>query len=167
MKSKLLRLISLLILGITVLLLGMTTTVKATAQVEILSHTGYIDSLDFYNVVGEVQNVGDQAVKYVRITATFYDSSDAVVDTSFTYSSLDVILAGRKSPFSITLLDTIQSAKVDHYSLSVSSFSTTVTIEEGLEILSHNSYTGALGWMHIVGEIENVATGGATYVKKL
>jgi len=140
------------------------TPVKADAQVEILSHSSYIGSLDFYNVVGEVQNTGDQAVKYVRISATFYDSSDTVVDTALTFSTLSTILPGRKSPFTITLWESSQASKVDHYSLSVS-FSTTVSVQESLQIVSHSSYIGSFGWLNIVGEIENLATGGTTYVK--
>lgn len=138
--------------------------VKADAQVELLNSSSYIDSLGWFNVVGEVQNVGDQAVDYVRISATFYDSNDTVVDTAYTYSTLDVILPNRKSPFDIVLWDQSQSSKVDHYSLSVS-FSTTVSMQQSLQILSHSSYIDVLGWLNIVGEVENIATGGATFVK--
>lgn len=138
--------------------------VKADAQVELLTSSSYIDSLGWFNIVGEVQNVGDQAVDFVRIQATFYDSNDTVVETAFTYSELDVILPGRKSPFDITLWDESQSSKVDHYSLSVT-FSTTVSMQQSLRILSHSSYIDVLGWLNIVGEVENIATGGATSVK--
>ncbi len=138
--------------------------VKADAQVEVLTHSSYIDSLGWLNVVGEVQNVGDQPVEYVKISATFYDSSNTVVDTSFTFSDLDVILPNRKSPFDILLFDESQISKVDHYELSVS-FSTTVSKQQSLRIISHSSYIDTLGWLNIVGEVENSASGGATYVK--
>ena len=35
----------------------------------------------------------------------------------------------------------------------------------GLEILSNSSYIDGVGYMHVVGEIKNVATGTATFVK--
>lgn len=136
----------------------------ATAQVNILTHSGWLDSIGYYHVSGEVENVGEGAASFVKITATFYDSSDTVVATSFTYTHLSVLLPGRKSPFEVLLIDTTQAAKVHHYSLSVT-FSATSPIPMGLEILSNSSYIDAVGYMHVVGEIKNIATGTATYVK--
>ncbi len=154
----------LLLLGALFASIGLISPVKAVADVDILSHTGYLDSLGFYHVVGEVQNVGDQAVNYVKITATFYDSSHVVIATDFTFTGLYVLPVGRKSPFDLFLFDTTQSAKVDHYSLSVT-FSTTTPLTIGLEILSNSSYIDGIGWMHIVGEIKNIGGVMATYVK--
>lgn len=141
-----------------------TFPVKANGEVNILSHTGYLDSLGYYHVVGEVENVGDFALHYVKITATFYDTADIVVATDFTFSELDVLLAERKAPFDLFLFDTTQSMKVDHYSLTVT-YSITSPKPIGLEILSHSSYIDGVGYMHIVGEIENIGTVRATYVK--
>jgi len=139
--------------------------VKATnGEVNILSHTGYLDSLGYYHVVGEVENVGDVALNFVKITATFYDESETVVGTDFTFTELDSLLAGRKSPFDLFLLDTTQSMKVDHYSLAVT-YLVTSPKPIGLEILSSSSYIDGIGWMHIVGEIKNIGTVKATYVK--
>ena len=139
--------------------------VRAVADVDILSHTGYLDSSGYYHVVGEVQNVGDQAVKLVKIEVTFYDSSNVVIATRFDLTMLYVLMVGRKSPFDIVLLDTTQSAKVDNYSLSVT-FSATSPIPIGLEILSHNSYVDESGSMHIiVGEIMNIAAEKASTVR--
>lgn len=143
---------------------GLTVTVEAAAQVDIVSHIGYIDSLGYYNVVGEVHNVGDQTVSYVEIRATFYDTGDAVVGTSFSFSDLTILLPDRKAPFRIMFVDTTQSLKVDHYSLNVD-FTLTTSIPEGLEILSHSSYIDTLGYMHIVGEVQNNANSKATFVE--
>jgi len=138
--------------------------VYATAEISILSHSGWLDSIGSYHVSGEVENVGDGAASFVRVTATFYDLSDTVVATFFPFAYLNVLLPGRKSPFEVILLDTTQAAKVHHYSLSVE-FSATSPIPIGLEILSNSSYIDAVGFMHVVGEIKNVATGTATLVK--
>jgi hypothetical protein len=152
------------------LLIGMSTLAfniqpaYAAAQVNILTHSGWLDAIGYYHVSGEVENVGDGSASFVKITATFYDSSDTVVATSFTYTHLSVLLPGRKSPFEILLVDTTQAAKVHHYSLSAT-FSATSPIPIGLEILSNSSYIDAVGYMHVVGEIKNIATGDATYVK--
>ena len=155
-------LLALLLIGILALTFDIQK-VEAVENVDILSDTGFVDSLGFYHIVGEVQNVGDQAVKYVEIIATFYDSSN-VVATSFTYASLDILLAGSKSPFEVLLFDTVQAAKVNHYSLGVT-FSAANAIPLGLQILSNDSYTDSLGFVHVVGEIENIGTATATDVK--
>jgi hypothetical protein len=138
--------------------------VYAAADVNILTHSGWLDSIGYYHVSGEVENVGDSAASFVKITATFYDAGHTVVDTSFTFAMLDILLPGRKSPFEVLLIDTTQATKVDHYSLSVT-FSTTDPIPIGLKILSNSSYVDIVNYMHVVGEIKNVATGTATFVE--
>ena len=148
----------------TILLASLTVPVTATAQVNILTHSGFLDSVGYYHVAGEVQNVGDQAVDFVKVTATFYDSSDVVIATSFTYTTIELLLAGRKSPFDVIVIDETQAANVDHYSLGVT-FSATEPLPQGLEILSNSSYVDVVGYMHVVGEIENIESGAATFVK--
>lgn len=140
------------------------TVLSTDPQIVILSHSGWLDSLGYYHVSGEVENIGDAPASFVKVTATFYNSTGVVIATSFTYTTLSVLLPGRKSPFEVLLVDTAQAAKVHHYSLSVT-FSATSPILIGLEILSHSSYVDDVGVMHVVGEIKNIATGTATYVK--
>ena len=138
--------------------------VKGVTDVDILSYANYMDSYGFYHIVGEVMNVGDQAVKYVKIIATFYDSNDVVIATDFTYTELDVLLAGRKSPFDILFTDTGQIPKIHHYNLGITfSYSTPKLV--GLQILSNSSYTDGYGFVHIVGEIQNIGESRTTFVK--
>jgi hypothetical protein len=144
--------------------LGLIFPANAAGSVNTLTHSGWLDSVGYYHVSGEVQNVGDGAVRFVKITATFYDSNSIVIAVDFTYTALSVILAGRKSPFEILLIDTGQALKVHHYSLSVT-YSVTSPIPMGLEMLSHSSYIDGVGYMHVVGEIKNVETSTATFVK--
>jgi len=144
--------------------LGLVFPANAVGPVNVLTHSGWLDSVGYYHVSGEVQNVGDGAVRFVKITATFYDSNSIVIAVDFTYTALSVILAGRKSPFEILLIDTGQALKVHHYSLSVA-YSVTSPIPMGLEMLSHSSYIDGVGYMHVVGEIKNVETSTATFVK--
>jgi len=159
------RLMAITLLLIAVLSFTVTVQrVEATAQVNILTHTGYLDSLGYYHVVGEVQNAGDVAVNFVKVRATFYDANNIVIATSFSYTMMDVLLSGRKAPFDIILSDTAQSVYVASYSLGVT-FSATSPKPIGLQILSNSSYVDGIGWMHIVGEIKNIGTVTATFVK--
>ena len=48
---------------------------NVTKNPEILSKTSYTDELGYFNVVGEVKNTLSTNTNYVKIIATFYDSS--------------------------------------------------------------------------------------------
>ena len=139
------------------------TIVNAAPQIEILtSHTSFIDSIGYFNVVGEVHNVGDQAANYVGVKATLYNVGNEVIATPFNYIALAVLLPDSKSPFRVEFVDITQSALVDHYSLEVE-FTPTDSIPKQLEIASHNSSI-IIGSMVIDGEVKNTGDSTATYV---
>lgn len=141
------------------------TTVQAATLAYVVSSTSYLDSLGGYNVVGEVKNVADGALEFVQITATFYDVNNVVVGTKFSYAYIEVLEAGRKSPFTITLGDAGQSAKVHNYSLGISSFEQTSSKPSYLQISSMNQYTDSNRDLHLVGEIKNSGSQIARYVR--
>ena len=131
-------------------------TVMAAPQIEIVSHTSYLESTGgYYTIIGEVQNVGDQAAEDVFITKIYYDADNEVIsDFGGSFIYLDVLLPGRKSPFGSTDITT-DPQLIHHYSLNVS-FRTSEPKPEQLEILSHNSTIDIYdGYMHIMGEVEN------------
>ncbi|MEM1582458.1 MAG: FxLYD domain-containing protein [Candidatus Bathyarchaeia archaeon] len=127
------------------------------------NHTGWRDALGYYRVSGEVENVGNSAVKDVWITATFYDSNDNLIGTAYEHAYLHVLLPGRKSPFEV-LLSTAAASQVHHYSLSVVATDTD-PIPDGLEILSSNSYIDITGSLVVEGNIRNIASNTAHSVR--
>jgi hypothetical protein len=129
--------------------------VGAVGTVNIISHTGYLDSLGNYHVVGEVQNVGNQAVTFIQVSARFYDTYNVAIASRFDLTMLNVLLVGRKSPFEIALLDVAESAKVIWYSLSVTYLETS-PIPLKLEISAQSSYKDGDGIMHITGNLKNL-----------
>lgn len=132
------------------------TTVRAAPEIVIVSHTSYIDSFwESYTIIGEVQNIGDQAAEDIFITETYYNASGGVIsDFGGSYIYLDVLLPGRKSPFGSSDLTT-DPQLIDHYSLNVS-FTPCDPIPEKLEIISHSSTIDPYdGYMHIIGVVEN------------
>ena len=140
--------------------------VYAAPQVEILpNHTSFIDSIGYFNVVGEVQNSGDQAADYVGVTATFYNVANQVIATRFNYIALSVLLPGTKSPFRVEFVDVSQSALVDHYSLEIE-FTPADSIPKQLQITSHNA-TSDVGFLlfEILGEVENTGDSTAMLVE--
>jgi hypothetical protein len=123
--------------------------------VEVLSSTGYLDSSGYYLIVGEVQNKGDRAVNFVRVKATYHDSQGFTIDSRFDLTILYTILPGRKSPFTISLLDTSESAVVSSYILGVTYLQTN-DLPLKLEILSITNYVNAAGELNIIGDLKNL-----------
>jgi hypothetical protein len=143
-----------------------TTQPDEIEPVEILSHSSYVDSSGTFKVVGEVKNIGDDNLNLVRLTATFYDNSHVVVGTDFTFSDIQVLVPGQKSPFEVFLLDDTASASVDHYVVVVSNYN--VTTEQPyreFEILSHTSSIASWGAYKVVGEVENIGARSATWLR--
>ncbi|MFA5364436.1 MAG: FxLYD domain-containing protein [Candidatus Bathyarchaeia archaeon] len=93
-----------------------------------------------------------------------YDSNDQVITTAIGYSTLDILLPGRKSPFTILLLETEGALNVDDYSLTISWTDSDETKQQGLEILSSSQSVDSLDFMHVTGEIKNIGTSTATSV---
>ena len=67
----------------------------------IKSHTAKTD-MDYYTIVGEVENNGDRDVNFVKVVVTLYDEKDQVIGTTYTYTSLDSIAPGGTSPFELS-----------------------------------------------------------------
>ena len=90
---------------------------------QILSHNSFTDSTGFFHIVGEVKNDLASAVELVRVIATFYDTNNQVVATSFTYSDPSGIGSGDTAPFEIILTSASVPifSKSDHYNLQASS----------------------------------------------
>ncbi|MCW4040132.1 MAG: FxLYD domain-containing protein [Candidatus Bathyarchaeota archaeon] len=146
-------------------------TVTAAAEIEIVSHSSYIETYGYYRIVGEVQNVGDQMVRDVEISQTYYNAEDAVIGTSAENSSgvqvsLTNLYPGRKSPFAYTFYG--NASLVDHYSLAVVDFTPYeyTTDRQKLNITSHSSSI-VEGDMIISGEVEHIEGSSASLVKVL
>lgn len=166
MFSKYRKEIFVVIILLATIVLFHTIPIASAQSIEILSHSGFVDAIGYYHIAGEIQNIGSNNLQFVEITATFYNESHVVIGTSFTYTSLEVVLQGRKSPFEIILVYPDQAAKVDHYSLTVSSYS----LHSGskplnLQILSNSSYIDVINYHHIVGEIKNLGSTATTFVE--
>jgi hypothetical protein len=141
------------------------SSVQPAPAIVILSHSSYLDSIGCYHVVGEVRNDSSNKLKYVEITATFYNSAGTVVGTDFTYTSIDTLLPNQKSPFELIETDAAISAQVDHYAVAFSDSNITgADSYRAFTILSHSSSTDSLGYYHVVGEVENTGTQAVTYV---
>lgn len=127
---------------------------KPTAQsIDIISHNGFLATLHpytWYVVVGEIKNIGTDALQNVSLTIDFYDSHGKLLDTISSGVSLSVILVGRKAPFLIMLTNETKSEYVDRYEIVETSWELSEGKEEGLLI----SNTIFYNWT-VMGRIKN------------
>lgn len=140
---------------------NITINVLEPPAVQILSHSSYYN-LGYFMVVGEVQNTGNKNVEFVKIVATFYDANNNVVGTGYTYTDIDILVPGQKSPFEISSYP--QKLNVDHYDLQVDYKVTSETPYRDVTILSHSSYISH-DYYYIVGEVQNVGDKTIEFVK--
>ena len=158
-------------MSLAIVLIGMPSfflqPTKALGDVRILSHSSFYDSLNSLWVVGDVENTGDMATRFTKITATFNDASNQVIITDFGYSELDILLPGRRSPFNILLLEAEGALEVHNYTLTVSWDNYAAGKALGLEILSNSNYIDGYERMHVTEEIENQGSMGASFVKAI
>jgi len=139
--------------------------VEAAAAVIIRdNHTGFIEDLGRYFIVGEVENIGDVTATNIWIWATLYNSSGEVVATPSNEIMMMFLLPGRKSPFGVLLWDTTKSAMVHHYTLDVTFSPYPQGRQQGLDIVSSSSYIDETDLKHVNGTVRNIGSQTATYV---
>ncbi|WP_051963008.1 fibronectin type III domain-containing protein [Mesoaciditoga lauensis] len=139
-----------------------TTSAPSYAHAKILQTNSYVDSIGYLNVIGVVQNDGTENLKYVEIDATFYDKNNNVVGSNFTYTYMDILTPGQKSPFDVFIS---KPANYDHYKLSLSYEETTDEPFQGLKIQGVTHHTDNYGYYYIDGEVKNTNTTKAKYVE--
>jgi len=92
--------------GVFSLLLGaLSVCAMGEADIDVLSWMWYRGEHDTYHVVGEVENLGTSSAQFVKVLATLYNETGGIVDTDFTYTYVDVIAPGERSPFKLTFWD--------------------------------------------------------------
>ena len=132
-------------------------------RVEILgNYDDYIDVLGYLHIVGEVQNRMTHNVEFVKINVNFYNAQSQIVDTEFTYTTLDILSAGDKTCF-----HGIANPSSDwtSYQFEPVNYWTTDTSLPALTLVySHGQY-GALDFYEVVGEVRNDLTYEVQYVK--
>lgn len=143
-----------------------TSTASPTSLptgVIVLSSTAfqpYSGSTSLY-IVGEVLNRTTTNVEWIRIYATLRDSIGNVVGSDYTYSDIDTLTPGMKSPFFLLFSN---PPAWSTYELHVS-YDTTSDQPYPLEILNQTSYFGSDGSFHVTGEIRNQYVEERTFIK--
>ena len=72
------------------------------------------------HIVGEVINKSFQPIRFVEITATFYDSNNRVIGTDFTFTNPSTLQPGQIAPFDMIIIEgSIPTYLMAHYIVSV------------------------------------------------
>jgi hypothetical protein len=86
----------------------------------ILSYSDYVSSTGSLHIVGEVINESFQPIRFVEITATFYDSNNRVIGTDFTFANPSTLQPGQRAPFDMIIIEgSIPTYLMAYYILSV------------------------------------------------
>jgi hypothetical protein len=89
--------------------------------VKALGSNSFIDSIGYLHLVGEIENSTPNSVSYVKAIGTFYDKSNNVVATDFSYTNPTDLGPGDKAPFEIILTSaSIPISQIDHQTIIVS-----------------------------------------------
>jgi hypothetical protein len=136
----------------------------------LLSHSEAGSDFGSLYIVGEVKNNLSSMVNYVQIVGTFYDAGGTIIDSDYTYTDLDYLRPGEKSPFRLIISDEAVASRIENYTLSVNwepvnadpaavAEATVLTIEEG------EQREAEFGGYEVVGQVTNGGTRNTEYVK--
>jgi len=140
------------------------TPTPTPSAVDFGSYSSYRSSLDYFHIVGEVLNNTETNIEFVKVIATYYDQLGQVIGTDFTYTKLDILIPGQRSPFDVNS-SPYTLPLLDSYKIQVSYQTTLDAPFSGLTILSHTASIDAYGSHRIVGEIKNTSGMTAEFVE--
>ena len=118
----------------------------------VTSSTAWLDSSGYLHISGVVVNNTASRQEFVEINATYYNASNQVIGTGFTFADLTNLAPHASSPFEIVEFET--PSGYDRYSLNVEAWSTTTNPVGALHIdygVPHSSSFGAF----FPGEVTN------------
>lgn len=135
-------------------LLPTPTATYIPPSVQILqNHSYYVDSIDYLHVVGEVLNNTGNHLRFVKITANFFNVSGQLLDTDFTYIHLDNLPAHDKTCFELILQE---PPSWSYYQFEAPTYWTDGEPLPNLTILNDSgSYNPTFGWYEIIGQVRN------------
>jgi hypothetical protein len=82
--------------------LGLALVPKVSSQpenIKVLSYSWYVDSIGYFIVVGEVQNVGPNTIASVGLSGTVYTKDGAAHASSYTVAFVQYLIPQQKAPF--------------------------------------------------------------------
>jgi len=135
-------------------------SVNVGAQ-EIINTSSFLNSIGYLNVVGEIENTSSNSLEYGQIIASFLDTEGNVVDTSMTYTNIDVIKPGAVVPFKVNVKN---NEKIKQYSLQFQANQTN-NKRRNIEIVNNSSNVNSINYLEISGQVKNNTSESQEYVQ--
>lgn len=162
-RKTTLILFSIIVLATLTAVYRISSVKAAAADIRILSHRGFyspppVGSYGTFNVVGEIENIGDAAATNVSITVTFYMGSVIVASRNASVL-IENVLPNAKVPFKAGYAGTSDTHAdwINRYTVSLNGWSTTQSKPLMLQILNSTYYIdGTL--TQTVGTLKNNET---------
>ena len=151
-------------LALTVAWVPYVPATLASISASIVSSSHWTDSVGYMHVVGEVVNNGPQNEQFVEIDATYYNVSNAPIGTDFTFSALDTLSPGEKSPF-VLLFDPSTYPGYDHYVLGPVTAQSAGEPSQLFTTAVTSDTVDISGYEHLVGTVFNRNSTSADYVE--
>jgi hypothetical protein len=134
-------------------------------NIQLISSSSYKDSIGSLHVIGEIQNTSPDPREYVKIVSTLHDPSGSILDTSFTYSEVEVLRPGENSPFDVIFGNEQQVQMSHRYEISSITSDISQAKPVNLKLNFGNSYYDSIGSAHIIGEVTNNGPGISHFTK--
>ena len=142
-----------------------TSDTANTRDINLLSSSSYMDSIGSLHVVGELQNASPEPRESVKIVATLRDPSGNILDSSFTYSEVEVLRPGEKSPFDVIFSNKQQVQNTQRYEIASIKGDVAQAKPANLKLDVGDSYYDSIDSAHVVGEVTNNGPGVSHYTK--
>jgi hypothetical protein len=156
-----LRFISIFVLMATMFAISVEP-VKASEQIAVVNHHGFLDSSGYFVVYGEVMNTGVTSAKNVYVKISF--TSDLGVEEEEAAIVLNVLLPGRKAPFYLTADQ--QGSLVKSYTVELMDLTMqSEDLPEALEVVSSNCEVNYIDSMRVTGTVKNLGVETAIYTR--
>ncbi len=139
------------------------STEASTEQedIAVIADASYrVDTWDY--IVGIVQNNTEDTIEWLELSILIYDDSETLIATESVYPFLDKIAPGETTPFSVS---SDEWAEGSSYEFLVEDYEVAEEpIAEGIEILSHTSYSDEYD-LNLVGEVQNNSDKPMSFLK--
>jgi hypothetical protein len=124
-------------------------------DIQLISSSAYTDSIGSLHVIGELQNNSTDPRDFVKIVSTLRDPSDNILDSSFTYSDVEVLRPGEKSPFDVIFSNEQQVQRSQRFEISSITGDISQAKPANLNLNVGDSYYDSIDSAHVVGEVTN------------
>ena len=176
-KISFIKIIKFLIIFSSIASLSLNSIPPVSSQpenIEVLSYNWYIDSLDYFIVVGELQNKGSNTINSVFLSGIVYTKDGESQADSYAQAFVNQLLPQQKAPFYIEYTPSSSyTGDLNWFNIGVDSVDFSVNLAEStteyqypdLSIESSSGGVDVEGVYWVNGEIKNSGTQTAKNIR--